>query len=77
MPNKDGVKRLRDISDRIKQKVPSAIVVLGMKDPELEKIRLTCGILRETHPPKQKNQYCSEEGIEILREIVRGLRSPN
>jgi alanyl-tRNA synthetase len=36
-PDKDGMKRLRDLSDVLKQKAPNSIIVLGMKDPEAEK----------------------------------------
>jgi alanyl-tRNA synthetase len=39
-PDAQGVKRLRDISDRIKQKSPSSIIILGMKDPEGSKATL-------------------------------------
>lgn len=33
-PDAQGVKRLRDLADRIKQKAPDAVVVLGMKEPD-------------------------------------------
>ena len=43
-PDKDGMKRLRDLSDTIKQKAPDSIIVLGMKDPEAEKASLIVAI---------------------------------
>ncbi len=43
-PDKDGMKRLRDLSDTIKQKAPDSIIVLGMKDPESEKASLIVAI---------------------------------
>ncbi|MBC7691614.1 MAG: alanine--tRNA ligase [Methylotenera sp.] len=39
-----GVKRLRDLFDRVKQKAPNSIVVLGMKDPESGKANLLVGV---------------------------------
>ena len=33
-PDALGVKRLRDLSDMMKQKVPASVIVLGMKDPD-------------------------------------------
>jgi alanyl-tRNA synthetase len=38
------MKRLRDLSDTIKQKAPDSIIVLGMKDPESEKASLIVAI---------------------------------
>jgi alanyl-tRNA synthetase len=39
-PDKDGMKRLRDLSDVLKQKAPNSVIILGMKDPEAEKASL-------------------------------------
>jgi hypothetical protein len=45
---------------------------------ELDAIRLKCCELSSSHPPISKAQYCNEEGIEILRDMVRNLRNvPN
>jgi alanyl-tRNA synthetase len=33
-PDADGIKRLRDLADRIKQKAPNSIIVLAARDPE-------------------------------------------
>lgn len=39
-PDSQGIKRLRDISDRIQQKFPNSFIILGMKDPETTKASL-------------------------------------
>lgn len=45
-------------------------------DPYLEGIRLKCVDIRRTHPPEPGAQaYCNQQGMEVLREIVRELRS--
>jgi len=43
-PAPDGMKRLRDLCERIKQKAPNSVVVLGMKDPESEKASLIVAV---------------------------------
>jgi alanyl-tRNA synthetase len=43
-PDAEGVKRLRDLSDRIKQKMPDSVIVLGMKDPAAEKASLLVAV---------------------------------
>jgi alanyl-tRNA synthetase len=43
-PDATGMKKLRDLCDRIKQKAPDAVVILGMKDPEAEKASLVVAI---------------------------------
>ena len=43
-------------------------------DPELEAIRLRCGQLPDLYPPNEPRQYCSDEGIRVLREILQKLR---
>ena len=80
----EGVKRTREeVANTIEDFITGSggpwdwddFISIKLKDPELEKIRLTCVFLSDTHPPKQKNQYCNEEGVEILKGIVRSLRS--
>jgi alanyl-tRNA synthetase len=39
-PDANGMKKLRDLCDRIKQKAPNSIIVLGMKEPGAEKASL-------------------------------------
>jgi alanyl-tRNA synthetase len=38
------MKRLRDLSDVLKQKAPNSIIVLGMKDPEAEKASIVVAL---------------------------------
>jgi hypothetical protein len=43
-------------------------------DLELDGIRLRCAGLPKEYPSTEKRHYCSEAGIEIMRQIVRQLR---
>ncbi|HLE00708.1 MAG TPA: alanine--tRNA ligase [Bdellovibrionota bacterium] len=43
-PDAQGIKRLRDISDRLKQKCPDGIFVLAMKEPGAEKASLLVAV---------------------------------
>lgn len=61
-PDTQGIKRLRDLSDRIKQKAPNAVVVLGMKDPDAEKASLLVALGPEV--PK------SLSASELLKELA-------
>lgn len=45
-------------------------------DLHLDAIRLRCADLAKEFPPIEKGHYCSEAGIDALREIVRRLRQP-
>ena len=49
--NAEGIKRLRDIAEKIKQKNNHAVVVLGMKDPDGSKasILVAVGSLAVAH----------------------------
>jgi hypothetical protein len=44
-----------------------------LRDPALEDVRKRCIELPEIHPPDLKGWYCNEEGLKILRELVRQL----
>jgi hypothetical protein len=46
-----------------------------IENRELDAIRLKCCELSSSHPPIAKGQYCNDEGIELLRETVKNLRS--
>ena len=50
---------------------------LGMsfEDPYLEAIRVRCEGLDAEFPPNKPHHYCSEEGVDVLREYIRQLRS--
>lgn len=60
-PDSQGIKRLRDLTDRIKQKAPNSIIVLGMKDPESSKASLLVAL--GSQAPKTLNAN------ELLKEI--------
>jgi alanyl-tRNA synthetase len=61
-PDAEGIKRLRDLSDRIKQKAPDAVIVLGMKDPGGEKASLLVAVGPQA--PKSMNAN------ELLKELA-------
>jgi hypothetical protein len=45
-------------------------------DPYLEGIRLKCVDIRRTHPPVPGSlAYCSQQGMDVLKEIVSELRA--
>ncbi len=50
-------------------------ISLRLQDPELDKIQKECAVLPDKYPPKEKGQYCSPEGIEVLKNIVIKLRA--
>lgn len=60
-PDSGGMKRLREMVDQIKQKIPASVIVLGMKDPDGSKVSLVAA-----HGPSVK-------GIDagaLIREIA-------
>jgi hypothetical protein len=52
---------------------------LGMSfdDELLEGIRLRCAGLSEEFPPEDPDCYCSEDGLNLIREYVQQLRRSN
>ena len=44
------------------------------KDPRFEAIRQRIEKLDVEFPPELKGQYCSPEGIEVIREYIRDLK---
>jgi len=50
-------------------------LTIPIKDQRLDAIRIECGDLRDKYPPGSCRQYCSDEGLERLREILKGLQS--
>ena len=44
-------------------------------DQELDSVRLRCSNLSATHPPEEKEHYCSEAGFKIMRAMVTELRA--
>ena len=50
-------------------------VALPIQDQKLEAIRVRCLTLDKEFPPANAGAYCNEEGLNVLREYVRRLRS--
>jgi hypothetical protein len=50
-------------------------LTIPIKDQRLNAIRIECLDLREKFPPESCRQYCSDEGLERLRGILKGLQS--
>ena len=48
---------------------------IRIDDPELETIRKRCVNLPIEFPSSNPKDYCSEAGVQAMREIVQGLRS--
>lgn len=61
-PDAQGIKRLRDLSDRVKQKAPDSIIVLAMKDPASDRVSLLVAVGPDT--PKNLNAN------EILKQLT-------
>jgi alanyl-tRNA synthetase len=66
-PDAEGIKRLRDLSDRLKQKAPDAVIVLGMKDPGSEKASLLVAVGPQA--PKSMN---ANELLKTLAPLIEG-----
>ncbi len=62
-----GAKKLREYGDQIRNKIPNAVLVLGMKDPENKKAHLLAAI-----GPKAKNQYNANELIKDIAPLIEG-----
>jgi len=48
---------------------------IRLDDPELESIRQRCVSLPVEFPPSTTTEYCSEAGLQVMRDLVKGLRS--
>ena len=48
---------------------------IRIDDPELEAIRKKCVALPVDYPATSMKEYCSEAGMQVMREMVQGLRS--
>jgi hypothetical protein len=47
---------------------------IRIQDPTLDAIRIECAELRDKYPPGPR-QYCSDEGLKRLEEILDELRT--
>jgi hypothetical protein len=50
-------------------------VSLKIEDQRLNSIRIECAELPEKYPPGNCRQYCNDEGLKRLEEIVTHLKS--
>ena len=66
-PDAQGIKKLRDLTDRIKQKAPDAVIVLGMKDPEAEKATLLVAVA-----PQALAKWNASELLKQLSPMIEG-----
>jgi len=46
---------------------------ISISDPYLDYIKMEANDLQVRFPPKESGQYCSEEGIEILKAYINDL----
>ena len=66
-PSADGIKRLRELCEAIKQKAPDSVIVLGMKDPEAEKASLIVSV-----GPKTIARIGAAEILKELAPLIDG-----
>jgi hypothetical protein len=48
---------------------------IRLDDPELEAIRQRCVSIPVEFPPSTKAAYCSDAGLQVMRDLVQGLGS--
>jgi hypothetical protein len=48
---------------------------MRLDDPELEAIRQRCVAIPAEFPPTTKTAYCSDAGLQVMRDLVKGLRA--
>ena len=48
---------------------------IRIDDPELEEIRKRCVALPAEFPPSNTKEYCSAAGMQVMRDLVDGLRA--
>jgi hypothetical protein len=48
---------------------------IRIDDPDLESIRQKCVAIPAEFPPSTTKDYCSEAGLQVMRDLVQGLRS--
>ena len=66
-PDAQGIKRLRDLSDRLKQKAPDSVIVLGMKDPDSEKASLLVAV-----GPNAPKHFNASDILKDLAPLIDG-----
>src|SRR5450432_139105 len=80
----DPMKRTRgQVADTIEAFVDGAgrqwdwdgFTSIRLDDPALEAVRLRCVALPVEFPPATRTDYCGAAGLQVMRELVQGLRS--
>ena len=46
-----------------------------IKDPYLKEIQKKCENLPDEYPRRSPNEYCNEEGIKVLKQLLSDLKS--
>jgi hypothetical protein len=52
-----------------------SFISVPIADPELERVRVRCLHIEEEFPPANPDQYCSEAGMAVLRQLVSSLQA--
>ena len=47
----------------------------SFEDERLEQIRIRCAGLSQEFPPNHPNEYCNEQGRDVIRGFIHELRS--
>ena len=50
-------------------------ISIRLQDAELDAVRKKCFSVRDEFPPADDRQYCSEAGMQVLRDLVVTLRA--
>jgi hypothetical protein len=50
-------------------------ISIPLDDAETDKIRIQCAELPDKYPPQAQGAYCSEEGMEVLKSLLRECES--
>jgi hypothetical protein len=50
-------------------------ISIRLDDPDLEAIRQKCISIRDEFPPSDPRDYCSEAGLNVMRQIAQDLRA--
>jgi hypothetical protein len=48
---------------------------IRIDDPEMEAIRQRCVELPVEFPPTTRGAYCSDAGLQVMRDLLQGLRA--
>ena len=63
------------VNDTGSQWAWDGFISIRLDDPELEKIRQRCVAIRDEFPAPDPGNYCSEEGLKVMRQLVQDLRA--